>query len=118
MIDYSILPGELREGMRRYVEHGIRPGGFLMACLSNDFVEVIRHCQDDINVRRLCDVAKFLWWELPSTLWGSRERVNQYSEDKKAERLGPIARGIGPARPRVAPELPEDFERGEADHQP
>lgn len=37
-INYSILPEHMREGTRRYIEHGNRPGDFLYLVLSNDFV--------------------------------------------------------------------------------
>lgn len=88
-VDYSVLPEHMREGMQRYIEHGIRPGDFLYLILCNDFVHALGHA-DDINTARIVDYAKFLYWELPSGCWGSEEKVKNWiavhEEARKADK--------------------------------
>jgi hypothetical protein len=76
-IDYSMLPEHMRDGMRRYVEHGIRPGDFQYLVLCNDFVHALGHA-DAINTARIVDYAKFLYLELPMDCWGSEEKVRTW----------------------------------------
>jgi hypothetical protein len=76
-INYSILPEHMREGMERYIEHGIRPGDFLYLILCNDFVHALCHA-DSINTARIVDYAQFLYLELPAVCWGSREKVENW----------------------------------------
>jgi hypothetical protein len=74
LIDYSVLPEHMHDGMRLYIEDGIRPGGFLYLILCNDFVHALGHA-DPINTARIVDFAKFLWQDAPLPCWGSREKV-------------------------------------------
>ena len=83
MLDYDCLPDYMRGGMQRYIENGIPPGDFLLAVLSNDFIEVISRA-DGTNIRRLIDYARFLYNELPGRgthnpdCWGSRKTVAKW----------------------------------------
>jgi hypothetical protein len=83
-IDYSMLPKHMQGAMKRYIKHGIRPGDFLYLILCNDFVHALGQA-DIINMQRIADYAKFLYWELPMTAWGSREKVDDWikSHQKK-----------------------------------
>jgi len=84
-INYSILPEHMREGIQRYIEHGIRPGDFLYLILCNDFVHALGHA-DVINMARIVDYAKFLYLEAPRGCWGSRAIVDAWIEAHKIER--------------------------------
>jgi hypothetical protein len=84
-IDYSILPEHMRDGMRLYIEDGIRPGDFLYLILCNDFVHALGHA-DMINSARIVDYAKFLYLEAPRGSWGSREVVNTWIKAREIER--------------------------------
>ncbi|AGH16013.1 hypothetical protein DVVG_00027 [Dunaliella viridis virus SI2] len=75
--DYSILPGHMRDGMRLYIEKGIKPGEFLTALLSNDFMDACRRA-DDINLYALPNYARFFYSELPAVSFGSPERVQEW----------------------------------------
>ena len=77
MIDYSMLPEHMQDGMKRYVEEGIRPGDFLYLVLCNDFVRALGHA-DMINMARIIDYARFLYNEAPTSCWGSREKVDAW----------------------------------------
>ena len=81
-IDYTSIPNHCREGMLLYIENGIIPGDFLRAVLENNFVEVIGRA-DLINRRELENYAGFLYWEMPSGSWGSREKVLEWSERRR-----------------------------------
>ena len=70
-IDYTGLPEHMRDGARRYIEHGIKPGAFLTAVICNDFTAAFRHA-DGINRARLPDFARFFESEVPYACWGAR----------------------------------------------
>lgn len=85
-INYDLLPESLREGMRLYVEHGIRPGSFLEAVLKDTLTGAFSQA-DESNRARMFDIARFLYNEMPMTLWGSRAVVEEWIRAKAAERL-------------------------------
>lgn len=71
-INYDQLPQHIRGSMRRYIESGIEPGGFLMAVLCNDLMGAMGKA-DDVNRERLWDICGFLYNEAPATCFGSIE---------------------------------------------
>jgi len=93
-IDYSKIPEHCRRGMKRYIEHGIIPGGFLQAVICNNLVESFARA-DGTNILRLFDYASFLYNEIPTSAWGSEEKMLEW------------ANGFHPQKPDL-PELPED----------
>ncbi len=76
-IDYSTLPEHMRDAMRRYIEQGIAPGGFLLAVLTNNLKEAVARA-DDINRESLVDYVRFLYNEAPSECQGSQQKVQQW----------------------------------------
>lgn len=76
-IDYSGLPAHVQTGLRAYIENHIRRGGFLTACLENNFVEAALRA-DPIARKSLWAIARFLYNEAPSDCWGSREKVKAW----------------------------------------
>jgi len=79
-VDYSKLPEHMREGAQMYVEHGLEPGGFLSAVLSNDLVGAFGKA-DEINFARMSDWAEWLWNEAPHRCWGSPAKVRQWIDE-------------------------------------
>lgn len=79
IIDYSILPEHMQEGMRLYIEKGIPPGSFLTAVLENDLVASFGQA-DYINQSRLLDFAVFLMQQAPQECWGDTDTVNRWLE--------------------------------------
>ncbi len=64
--------------INQYVEHHTRHvGSFLYAALCNDLTETITHADDD-NMRNLPALVTYLYWNIPSNCWGSKEKVDQY----------------------------------------
>lgn len=67
-IDYAELPEHLQPAMRAYIEQGIRPGGFLAACVKNELSAAVclaNHTMD------LSHVIGFLMHQVPAFAWGS-----------------------------------------------
>ena len=77
MINYDRLPAHMRDGMRLYIEQHIRPGGFLMAVLSNNLTNAIG-LADETNRDRLPDYVGFLYNEVPADYWGSPAKVDAH----------------------------------------
>ena len=69
-LEHHGVPKHLRQGLIDYVIHGQRPGGFLLACLENNFVDAV--CRAiDLHVYEIVAVAKWIFNEAPSRCWGS-----------------------------------------------
>lgn len=99
MLNYSILPPNLQEGMRRYIEEGILPGDFLQACLANDFVMVLRRASPK-TYDYVDSIAMFLYTELPARSspdcpWGSREAIDRHIQ-RVRERRRPSTQMVPP----------------------
>jgi hypothetical protein len=78
---WSLIPGHMIGGMRRYIECGIRPGDFLTAVLSNDLMEACGRA-DYANRHCLFNYATFLYNYAPRECFGSPERVDAWIERK------------------------------------
>jgi hypothetical protein len=74
MYSYEGLPESLRAGMRRYIEDGIGPGGFLTTCLENDLMGALRFA-NNTNLQHLEEIVEWIYWESPHDCWGSKEKV-------------------------------------------
>jgi hypothetical protein len=77
LYNYLKLPEHMRHATQLYVEHGILPGHFLTAVLSNDLKKAVGHA-DEINVQFLSEWVIWLYNEVPSACWGSPERVEEW----------------------------------------
>lgn len=77
-IDYDKAPRH-PDSVRRYVENGYRPGGFLTAVLENSLSDAVFRA-DNRNKELLEDWVNFVYWELPSSCWGSPEKVQEWIE--------------------------------------
>ena len=75
----------LKEGLERYVEHGIVPGGFLRAVLENDFLGAVSRA-DVANSHNLRAIADYVYLSVPATAWGSPEAVHKWAKAKLALR--------------------------------
>ena len=77
MIKYGKLPEHMRGAARRYVEEGIKPGGFLTAVLCNDLMEAYA-CADDINTASIRTWVLWLYNDAPSLCYGSIDVVDAW----------------------------------------
>lgn len=76
-IDYSLIPEHMRDGMRRYIENGIKPGSFQVAVLSNDLMEAFKRA-DDVNATAMQNYARFLYNHAPCGCFGSPAHVTDW----------------------------------------
>lgn len=83
-VDYDI-PELIAGGLERYIDHGIPTGGFLRACLENDFVEACSRA-NFISAAQMTAIAVFLKWEMPPLSWGSAAHVDAWIEAGRAMR--------------------------------
>ena len=70
-VDYMV------DGVRRYLEHGIQPGDFLIALFSNDLKEAFKRA-DDANTAAMRQWVAFMIWEMPVESQGSPARVEAW----------------------------------------
>ncbi len=71
MLNYELLPNPyMKDGLQRYFEQGIAPGGFLSAVLQNDLRGACE-AADYQNQRLLFEHVKWLSNEAPNGSWGS-----------------------------------------------
>ena len=77
--DWSLVPEHMQFSMYLYLEHGLHPGGFLTAVLSNDLrLSIFR--ADAVNKSQLSPIVTFLWEYAPSDCWGSSENFYSWIE--------------------------------------
>lgn len=85
-IDYSMIPEHMREGVKLYLERGLKPGSFLLAVLENDLAEAFARA-DETNRMALYNWVRFLCSEMPKKSWGSKEEVEAWMKKKREEDL-------------------------------
>lgn len=79
------IPDYTLESLERYYKHGLAPGSFLTAVLSNDLLGALATA-DVYNKEALADICSFVYWEFPVGTYGSKEQVIAYMSQKLAER--------------------------------
>lgn len=76
-VDWSTCPAGMRDGLQRYVEHGIEPGGYLTAVLRGDLFDAMGRA--DLQSRRdMFDLCSFIFNFLPNAIWGDRNSVSEW----------------------------------------
>lgn len=78
----TTVPEHLRAGLRRYIEHGVEPGGFLCAAIENDFVGAVSRWHGFHS--GVQEVVSFLHNFMPPPAWGSKERRLAWQAATKA----------------------------------
>lgn len=73
------IPDRMMGGLQRYLEHGIAPGDFLSAILSNDLYKACSHA-DTENIQNLPAYVGYLYNEVPQSAWGSPEVVKEWMD--------------------------------------
>ncbi|MBM61924.1 MAG: hypothetical protein CL484_03110 [Acidobacteria bacterium] len=75
--DYSRLPANMRGGMQRYLEQGLRPGGCLTAILANDLLGAVGRA-DETTLAGLWSICAFIHSHAPGNAYGSYEAVDEW----------------------------------------
>lgn len=78
-----LVPEHMRGAIERYLNHGIEPGGFMMAVLCNDLVGALGRA-DHINRERIHDIVEYLYNNAPAACWGSPGKVSAWIEARRA----------------------------------
>lgn len=80
MLHYESLPNPgMAGGLELYFQHGIEPGSFLTAVLSNDLRGAAKRA-DGRNQRLLFEHVRWLYNEAPNGSWGSAENFKRWVE--------------------------------------
>jgi len=74
---YDNLRPDIINSLRLYADHGIETGGFLRACLENNFQEACARADED-NVKVLREIALYIHWEIPAPCHGSPQLVQDW----------------------------------------
>lgn len=77
------LPENLRDGLRRYVEHGVKPGGFLCACIENDLLTASTSAHDDATLLALPTIMRWLYTFVFSGAWGSKTKREAWQRQQR-----------------------------------
>mgnify|MGYP001599856120 FL=1 len=86
------IPSRMMEGIVRYIDHGIPPGDFLTAVITNDFKEAVGRA-DEENLQNLPAYVAYFYNEAPSDCWGAKEKMTAWIEAKRTARAMPEAPG-------------------------
>lgn len=79
---YPGMSDVMRGAVERYLNNGIMPGSFMTAVLENNLKEAFGRA-DSYNSQNMKDIIGYLYNEIPSSAWGSKERVTQWLEQFK-----------------------------------
>ena len=79
--EYLDAPVHILDSINRYVEHGLEPGGFVKAVLSNDLVGAFKQADTDAEAG-IRDILKYVRWEIPTESWGSPAKVEAWLNGK------------------------------------
>ena len=71
------IPIYMNAGLDRYIKTGLRPGDFLVAILSNDFIEAVGRADGD-NLENLPAYVGFMFNEMQSIAWGSPKKFKAW----------------------------------------
>lgn len=76
---------DTKDVIDNYVEHGLRPGGFIEACLANDLLGAFGRA-DEGNRTSLFEIVSYIYETVPISAMGSCEAVEAWIEKKMKER--------------------------------
>lgn len=80
------VPERMMASIGRYVVHGILPGSFLRAVISNDLRGAFENA-DSENIRCLDAYVRHFYNEEPAQCWGSKEKMLAWSAAKQAAQV-------------------------------
>ena len=72
-----MIPERTLDGIKRYIEDRIQPGGFLTAVLENNLTKSFGSADED-NRKALYEIVGYCYGMLPFSCWGSPEKVEKW----------------------------------------
>lgn len=76
---YFPVREDLLGALECYLNQGIMPGGFMTAVLENNLSEAFGRA-DYENSENLRNIVGYIYNNVPSTAWGSKEKIGQWLE--------------------------------------
>lgn len=83
---YEKIPQQTMDSLKDYVCEHRTPGSFLYAVLCNDLHKSFFLADDD-NRTSLFTLVQYIYVNLPSRCWGSKEKVEAYLNSQSGEVL-------------------------------
>ena len=85
------IPERMEHSIQDYIQHGIIPGSFLVAVISNNLKEAVGTA-DEENKRNLPAYIGFFYNQAPSPCWGSEKKmkdwIRMHEEKREKEEKG------------------------------
>ena len=72
-----MIPQYTKHQIDDYVKNHMPPGDFVKSVLSNNLIEAMMRA-DDINLHSLRDITLYVYNDIPSTCWGTPEKVEEW----------------------------------------
>lgn len=82
---YPDIPNLTKNALSLYIEEGIMPGSFLYSVLTNNLFDAVGSADTD-NIVELPNIVKFIYNEVPSAAWGSKDKVKTWANYKLEKR--------------------------------
>lgn len=79
-----MIPIATLQTIKDYVEYGIIPGSFVRAVLENNLSESFGRA-DIYNRAALFEIVQYVYSEIPHTIWGSKDKVDNWLAYKRKE---------------------------------
>lgn len=80
-MNYENIPKPVMAGMKRYVEHHIKPGSFLTAVIENNLMDTVREADKD-SFAAIKDIVGWMYNEPTSECWGSPKKMEAWLEKR------------------------------------
>ena len=71
------FPYRIKKAFDRYVDMGIKPGDFATAVLENNLNRAVAYADEEC-MDHLREIVKYMYNEMPSGCWGSKEIVQKW----------------------------------------
>ena len=75
----SVVPTHLQPGLVRWIEEGVRPGGFLSAVLANDLAKAMVRA-DELSLVGLPALSRFISTNAPIGSFGSPKALENWPQ--------------------------------------
>ena len=75
------IPLRMMDSIERYVQHGVKPGRFLSAVISNNLKDAVAYA-DDENMKNIPAYVNYFYNKAPGNCWGSPEKMKSWSDKK------------------------------------
>ena len=82
----NLIPIQIKESLQRYVVYGLDCGHFVEAVLRNDLIDAITRA-DAENLRLIHQIIIYCLNALPSTCWGTPEKVAEWKKKISDEEI-------------------------------